>query len=135
MIEQLTDGLAVLRYAKRRITMRLCIEVALYAALLVLAAVAIDIGRPWWSIALCFIVAAFWQVAAARTLMRLVAVRRDEVKLAGIVGGLDETVQALRAFGIPEDMLRSFTAPVPTSTTTDVDPDETPAPTSEGTKP
>ena len=126
MIEQLTDSLAALRHTKRRLTARLSIEAAVYAAALVLAAVAIDIDRPWWSIALCFIVAAFWQVAAARTLLRLVAVRRDEVKLAGIVGGLDETVQALRAFRLPEDMLRKFSDPAPTSTTPD--PARTPAP-------
>jgi hypothetical protein len=129
MIDQMTNGLAVLRQIKRRLTITLCVEVGVVVIMFVATAITIDIERPWWSIALFFIVTAIWQLIAARTLIKLVTVRRDEVKLLGILGSLGDTVNALRAFGLDDDLLRRFSSPAPT------DENPAPVPTSEETKP
>jgi type VI protein secretion system component VasK len=129
MIDYLTEALAAVRRNRRLLRIRLTVEAAGLTVTFAATARLIETGRPWWLLTIAFWLIAVWAAAVFRTRNRLQEVNADLVKLDGIVQETNQAADVLRAFGLPDEVVHLFTGAPATATTTDDDPDSTPAPT------
>jgi hypothetical protein len=131
MIDYFAQALAVVKRRRLRLSIQVTAEILGGAVTVAATARIIELDQPWWLITLGFLAIGAWALQASRTSGRLEAASAGQAKFENIIREATNAAGLLRDIGFSADVLRAFTGPTGTDTTTAEDTDTTPAPADE----